>query len=107
MAKSNLLKRTITALILGPLVIGSIFLEFPYFNFLVLTIGALLAWEWSDMVAQNKKTVYSTIYTLSMATAVMLQSWFGIFLMMSLATVVVFVKAKEEKHRWMLTLGVP
>ncbi|MBP3545741.1 MAG: phosphatidate cytidylyltransferase [Alphaproteobacteria bacterium] len=107
MAKSNLLKRTITALILGPLVIGSIFLEFPYFNFLVLTIGALLAWEWSDMIAQNKKAVYSTIYTLSMATAVMLHYWFGIFLMMALATVVVFVKAKGEKHRWLLALGVP
>lgn len=107
MAKSNLFKRTVTALVLGPVVIGSIFLEFPYYNFLVLTVGALLAWEWSNMAAIDKKSVYAVVYTLSMAAAVMLQSWFGILLLTALCTLLVFIKARKEEHRWILTLGVP
>lgn len=107
MAKSNLFKRTVTALVLGPVVIGSIFLEFPYYNFLVLTIGALLAWEWSNMAAVDKKSVYAVVYTLSMAAAVMLQSWFGILLLTAFCTLLVFIKARKEEHRWILALGVP
>lgn len=107
MAKSNLFKRTVTALILGPVVIGGIFLGFPYYNFLVLTVGALLAWEWSNMVAADKKSVYAIIYTLSMSAAVMLQSWFGILLLTAFCMLVVFVKAHREEHKWLLVLGVP
>lgn len=107
MAKSNLFKRTVTALILGPAVIGSIFLGFPYYNFLVLAIGALLAWEWSNMVASDKKSVYAVTYTLSMASAVMFQSWFGIVLLTFFCMLLVFVKARKEEHKWLLVLGVP
>ncbi len=107
MVKNNLFKRTVTALILGPVVIGSIFLGFPYYIFLLLTMGALLSWEWSNMTASDKKDMYAVIYTLSMSVAVLLQSWFGIFIFMALCTALVFAKAKNEKHRWLLTLGVP
>lgn len=107
MVKSNLFKRIVTALIFGPLVVLSIYLGFPYYNFLVLTIGALLAWEWSNMIASEKKSVYAVIYTLSMATAVMLQSWLGIFLLIGVCMLVVAVKARKEAHNWLLVLGVP
>lgn len=107
MVESNLFKRTVAALILGPLVIASIFLQFPYYPLLVLAAGAALSWEWSNMTAQDKKSDYAVIYTISMAVAVMLQSWFGIFLTIFVCSVLVFVKARQEKHRWLLLLGVP
>ncbi len=107
MAKSNLFKRTVTALILAPVVIGCIFLEFPYYNLLVLVAGAMVSWEWSNMCSKEKSAIYATIYTISMATAVLLQSWFGIFLMSVLCMLAVLVKARKEDHKWLLLLGVP
>ena len=108
MAKNNLFYRIITALILAPLVIGCIFLEFPYYNLLVLAIGGFLSWEWSNLVAsKEKQAIYSTIYTLSMATSVMLQSWFGITIMIIISSVLTYIKARQEEHRWLVVLGVP
>ena len=107
MVKSDFLRRTITALIMAPVVIGVILFEFPYYNLLLLAVGAMLSWEWSNMVATDKKATYASIYTLSMATAVMLQSMFGILMMIVLATIVVAYKARGEKHRKLLMLGVP
>ena len=107
MAKSNLFQRTLTALILAPVVIGSILLEFPYYNLLILAVGAVLSWEWANMCSKDKSAVYTGIYTLSMSAAVQFQSWFGIFLMTFLSMVTVLVKARKEKHRWLLLLGVP
>ena len=107
MAKNNLFYRVITALILAPIVIGSIFLEFPYYNLLVLTIGGCLSWEWSNMVAKDDKSIYSTIYTVSMASSVLLQSFFGIVIVMFFASMLVFIQSKKEKHRGLLLLGVP
>ena len=107
MAKSDFWRRTVTALIMAPVVIGSILLEFPYYNLLLLAVGAMLSWEWSNMVAVDKKATYTSIYTLSMATAVMLQSMFGILVMLLLAMIVVAVKSRGEKYRKLLVRGVP
>lgn len=107
MVKSDFLRRTVTALIMAPVVIGVILFEFPYYNLLLLAVGAMLSWEWSNMVAADKKATYASIYTLSMATAVMLQSMFGILLMIVLATIVIAFKSRGEKHRKLLMLGVP
>ncbi len=107
MVKSDFWKRTVTSLVLAPLVIGCIVLEFPYYSLLLLAIGAMLSWEWSSMVASGKKAVYASIYTLAMATTVMLQSLLGILLMLVLSMIVVWVKARGEKHRKLLLLGVP
>ena len=107
MAKSNLFQRTVTSLILAPVVIGSIFLEFPYYNLLILYAGALLSWEWANMCSKEKTALYTGIYTLSVSTAVLLQSWFGIFLMSFISMAIVFVKSRNEEHKWLLLLGVP
>ncbi|MBP5399403.1 MAG: phosphatidate cytidylyltransferase [Alphaproteobacteria bacterium] len=108
MAKNNLFYRIITALILAPLVIGCIFLDFPYYHLLILTIGGFLSWEWSNLVAaKEKQALYSTIYTLSMATSVMLQSWLGIIIMIVMSSGLIFLKAGQEKHRLLVVLGVP
>ncbi len=92
---------------MAPLVIGCIFLEFPYYNLLVLSIGGFLSWEWSNLVAKEKQALYATVYTASMATAVMLQSWFGTVIMIVLCSVLVFAKSRHEEHRKLIVLGVP
>lgn len=107
MAKNNLFYRTVTALILAPLVIGCIYWEFPYYNLLVLAIGGFISWEWSNLVSKEKQALYSTVYTISMATSVMLQSWFGITMMILFCSILVFIKSRQEKHRWLILLGVP
>ena len=107
MAKSNLFYRVITAIILAPIVIGSIFLEFPYYSLLVLAVAGCLSWEWSNLVAKEDKSLYSTVYAISAATSVMLQSFFGIIMMIFFASLLVFIKSKKEKHKALLVLGVP
>ena len=107
MARSNLFYRIVTALILAPIVIGSIFLEFPYYNLLILAVGGCISWEWSNLVAQEDKSAYSTIYAISVATSVLLQSFFGTIIVILFASLLVFIKSKKENHRCLLVLGVP
>ncbi|MBR1648050.1 MAG: phosphatidate cytidylyltransferase [Alphaproteobacteria bacterium] len=104
--KSNLFQRVVTAVILAPLVIGSIVLGFPYYNLLVLVTGAILSFEWSNMTAKENRSVYAVTYTSAMATAVLLQSWTGLFIMLAAALIFVYLKAKGEAHRLLISLGV-
>ena len=103
---SNFMVRMITALIMAPLAIAGLYLGYPYVVLMLLGVGALLSWEWSTMVSNSKPTVYAVIYTVSMAVAVMLNSWLGIALAMLFSTLLVWIKAKGEEHRRLLTLGV-
>lgn len=105
--KSNILLRTATALIMAPLVIAGLYFGYPYVVLMLLSVGALLAWEWSAMVANKRPSVYAVIYTASVAVALMLNSWLGICIMLLSATLLVWFKAKDEEHRRLLTLGVP
>ncbi len=105
--KSNLWVRTITALIMAPIAIAGLYFGYPYVVLMLLGIGALLSWEWSTMVANNKPTVYAVAYTVSMAVAVMLNSWLGIGIALLFCTLLVWFKSKGEAHRLLLTLGVP
>lgn len=105
--KSNILLRTATALIMAPLVIAGLYLGYPYVVLMLLGVGALMAWEWSSMMPNNKPAVYAIIYTVAVAVAIMLNSWLGIAITLVLATALVWFKAKGEAHRRLLTLGVP
>ena len=42
----SLLKRTVSAVVMIPVVLGALFYGTPFMNFLVMLIGVLLAWEW-------------------------------------------------------------
>lgn len=106
-AKSNILVRTAAALVMAPLVIAVLYFGYPYVVLLLAGVGALLAWEWSKMAATEKPEVYALAYTLSMAVAVMLNSWLGIGLALIGCTLLVWFKAKDEPHRLLLALGVP
>ena len=105
--KSNILLRTATALIMAPLVIAGLYFGYPYVVLMLLSVGALLSWEWSTMVANKRPSVYAVVYTASVAVALMLNSWLGICIMLLFATLLVWFKAKDEEHRRLLTLGVP
>ena len=107
MVKSDFLRRTVVALIMAPVVIGSIVFGFPYYSLLLLMVGGMLSWEWSNMLASDRKAVYATVYTLSMATFVMMQSLLGILLILLFSIALVGIKARNEKHKYLLILGVP
>ncbi len=53
-AKSNLLTRILSALVMIPLALGATYFGFPYFNILVATCVALMAWEWRNMVSGGR-----------------------------------------------------
>lgn len=110
--KSNLLQRLITGLTLAPIVLASIYYGFPYYLFLVIIAGALLSWEWSTMVPNSKQAFYAVTYTTAMALMLALfpidldRALFCI-LVLVVASLLVWFKSKDEKHRKLLTLGVP
>lgn len=105
--KHNVLTRIVTALILAPLTIGLLYMGFPYATLLLLFVGALLAWEWSKMVPNGNETTCALTYCFAMATAVMLNSFYGIFLSMLCGALFLFWKTRNEKHCFLLVLGVP
>jgi phosphatidate cytidylyltransferase len=51
---SNLHKRILSAAVLLPLVIAAIHLGHPYFTILVALFAALMAWEWTRIVAHER-----------------------------------------------------
>ncbi len=105
--KSNIWLRTVTAAIMAPVVVAALYFGYPYVVLMLLGIGALLSWEWSAMTGNKKPEVYAVIYTVSMAVAVMLNSWLGIGIALLFSMFLVWRKAKDEPHRRLLTLGVP
>ena len=105
--KSNIMVRTLTALIMAPIAIAGLYFGYPYVVLMLLGIGALLSWEWSTMTSNEKPTIYAIIYTVSMSVAVMLNSWLGIGIALLFCTLLVCFKSKGEQHRGLLILGVP
>ena len=104
---SNIVLRTLTALIMAPIVIIGLYLGYPYVVLMLLCIGSLLSWEWSTMVSNKKTAVYAVIYTVCMSVSVMLNSWLGIGITLLFCTILTWYKSREEAHRYLLILGVP
>ncbi len=110
MEKSKLksfFKRLATAIVLVPVAVGCVLKGYPWIYILALLGAALLSWEWSDMVKNKKPSVYACAYLFVASIALLLASFWAGVIVLVLATVTVFLKAKEEDHRWLLTLGVP
>ena len=108
--KKGLWKRIVSALILAPLVLGAIYHGWTTTLMLVLVVGTILAWEWAEMVPNNNNSVYALTYqaALFITTAFIYPWYIGYPLAFILiATLFVWWKAKGEKHRRLLTLGVP
>ena len=104
--KSSLIKRTLTALVLAPLTIGILYLGHPYLNVLALVAGAMLCWEWDNMVPHRGSTVYVICYVTALAAAVLMSCPIMIALLIVGASLLVWIKAKGEGRRNLLTLGV-
>lgn len=104
---NSIVKRIITALFLIPVTIGAIYYGFPYVQIMALIFGGMLAWEWSNMVPNQKVSFYSIVYTIVMGSAVLFSSWLGFVLILLGATFLVWKKSVGEPRRKLLILGVP
>ena len=67
----------------------------------------MLAFEWATMVPSSKPMVYFGAYVLSMAASIFLYESQAIVLTILASTLFVYLKARKEKHMFLLTLGVP
>ena len=103
---SSIVKRIITAMILIPLTIGILYFGSPYVQIMALLFGAMMAWEWVNMVPNKNSSVYAIAYTASVFAAVLFESTIGAFIVILGAFLLVWFKAANEKHRRLLALGV-
>lgn len=110
MAKSKLnsfLKRLATTLILVPAVVYCIVSRYPAFELLILLGAALLSWEWANMVPSKRPAFYAISYFFVAAVTLILGSFSASAFSMLTALALAFIKSKDEKHRWLLLLGIP
>ena len=103
---TSLQKRILTSLIMIPIVIGALQSGHPYVDILVFIVGAMLSWEWASMVSNKKSSVYAVCYTFAMGCSLLVFNRWVLIATIALTTLFVFIKAKEEQHRKLLTLGV-
>lgn len=104
---SPLEKRIITALVMVPVVVGALWSGYPYVDVLTLAVGSLLAWEWSNMVPSRNSSTYISFYIATLAVALLIYNVAVVWVVIVLMTMMVWLKAKNEKYRLLLTLGVP
>lgn len=104
---SSLLKRTLAALVMLPLVVGALRAGYPYIYALILIVGSMLAWEWGNMVKNRASSVYTSIYIVCLAITVLIYDAMVVLGVIVLGTLLVWLRAKNEDHRRLLTLGVP
>ena len=103
---NKIVKRVVTALILIPVVVGALYVGFPYLHIGALIFGSLMAWEWSTMIPNKNAVVYAVTYSLCIVSAIAFPSAPGIALLTIGSAFFIWFKAKEENHRGLLTLGV-
>lgn len=104
---STLQKRILTSLIMIPLVIGALRSAHPYVDILVFAVGALLAWEWSTMIPNKRASTYAICYTFALGCSLIVFDRIVLFISLAILTAFVYLKAKDEDYRKLLTLGVP
>lgn len=119
MEKSKLksfIKRTLTALVLVPVVVGCIFLGNPFILLLAMLGATLMSWEWSEMVPNSRKPFYTAVYmfcsiftliSMPAITHLHLPILIIIAFVLTVALILSFVKSKGEKNRGLLLLGIP
>ncbi|MBQ2811080.1 MAG: phosphatidate cytidylyltransferase [Alphaproteobacteria bacterium] len=102
----SLAKRILTALVMLPVAIGALWVGYPFVDVLALIVGVLLAWEWANMVSNKTPLTYLAAYITSLAVSLFVYDTPMIVSTMVLVSFFVWVKAKSEEHRNLLTLGV-
>ncbi len=105
---TSLQKRVLTSLIMIPLVIGALRFGHPYVDILVYLVGVMLAWEWSVMIPNQKANLYAVCYAFALGCSlIVFNNRYVLFFALAIISVFVYLKAKNEKYRCLLTLGVP
>jgi phosphatidate cytidylyltransferase len=90
-----------------PIVIGALRSGHPYVDILIFLVGSMLSWEWANMVPNKRISTYITCYVFSLGCSLVVFDRGVLFFTLLIATLFVFNKAKDEEHRYLLTLGVP
>lgn len=109
MEKSKLrsfIKRTVSALIMAPLVIWCLYAGYPFIQILALLVGALLSWEWAQMVPSVRGAFYAVLYTFITSIAIFMGPDWPYFCCLAAGLVLAWIKAKGEARRNLLVLGV-
>lgn len=110
MEKSKLnsfVKRTVTSIILVPLVAAALYVGYPFVHLLALLFGTMLAWEWTKMTPNNNPVVYALVYTFVLVTSILTGIWEVFFIALVCGMLLVRYKAGKEQWRGLLVLGVP
>lgn len=100
-------KRLISAVVLIPVVVGCVMYGYTSMYLLAMLGAALLSWEWATMVPNKRSPFYAVTYFFIAVTAILLGSFEGWIGSMVAALALVFLRTGDEKHRWLLLLGIP
>lgn len=103
---TSLQKRILTSLVMVPFVIGALRSGHPYVDILVFAVGSLLSWEWSTMIPNKKANLYAVCYVFALGCSLLIFNRIVLFTTIAAVAAFVYLKAKEEEHRRLLTLGV-
>ena len=95
--KSNLFLRIVSALVLAPVVLAAIFYGNPAYDVLMAVLGALMAWEWQQMLADKKNYVGISL-TLMSAMIVFLTSVNPVLVLGIIAFFALFLYVKTGKE---------
>lgn len=104
---TSLQKRVLTSLIMIPLVIGALRFGHPYVDILVFLVGIMLSWEWSSMVPNKRSNVYAVCYAFALGCSLIVFDRAVFFVALIAITAFIYWKAKDEKNRYLITLGAP
>lgn len=101
-------KRVLAAIVMIPIAIETLYVGSPYIEVLAVIVGGFLAWEWANMLSlPQTASYYVTAYMMGLSTAVWGSNLPLIFTVLGFITLFVWFIAHKEKHRKLLTLGVP
>lgn len=101
-------KRILAAIVMIPIAIEVLYVGSPYIEVLAIIVGGLLAWEWANMLsAPETASYYVTAFIISLAASIWTYDFAIVLPLIAVISLVVWVIADKEKHRGLLTLGVP
>ena len=103
----SLVKRVLAAIVMLPVVIGALWAGYPFVDVLTLIVGVLLAWEWGNMIPSRNASTYTAAYIISLAVSLLIYDMSMVATAIVLVSLYVWLKARNEQHRYLLTLGVP
>ncbi len=105
---SSLVLRILSSLVMVPLVLGAIFGGYPFFDLLLLVVGAMWCWEWATMVDNKNPALYAIVYTIAMMfsisslATIMMGLWIAV---VAVCGLFVAYKARKEQYPLLLVLG--